>query len=88
MHLRLTLDPGLAVADLQRIDVACDQFEAAWRAGERPDLESFLSGDPGLLRTQLLRDLLALELDLRLELGETPDRARIAAVPRGSGSRR
>ena len=55
MHLRLTLEHGLAVADLQRIDDACDQFESAWRAGERPDLEPFLSGDPGLPRTELLR---------------------------------
>jgi tetratricopeptide (TPR) repeat protein len=73
MHLRLTLDHGLAVAELQRIDDACDRFESAWRGGGRPELESFLAGFVGPARTQLLRDLLALELDLRLEQGDVPD---------------
>jgi eukaryotic-like serine/threonine-protein kinase len=74
MDLRLTLDHRLAVAELQRIDDACDRFECAWRDGDRPELESFLAGFDGPARTQLLRDLLALELDLRLEQGEKPDR--------------
>ena len=74
MHLRLTLDHGLAVAELQRIDDACDRFESAWRGGEQPELEPFLAGFVGPARTQLLRDLLALELDLRLEQGDVPDR--------------
>jgi tetratricopeptide (TPR) repeat protein len=73
MHLRLTLDHGLAVAELQRIDDACDRFESAWRGGGQPDLESFLAGFAGPARTQLLSDLLALELDLRLEQGDMPD---------------
>ncbi len=74
MHLRLTLDHRLAVAELQRIDDACDRFESAWRGGEQPELESFLAGFDGPVRTQLLRDLLTLELDLRREQGEKPDR--------------
>ena len=74
MHLRLTLDHRLAVAELQRIDDACDRFESAWRGGDQPELESFLAGFDGPARTQLLRDLLALELDLRLEQGDKPDR--------------
>ena len=74
MHFRLTLDQGLPVADLKRIDDACDQFEAGWRNRERPIIESFLLDFAGPARAQLLRDLLALELDLRLELGEKPDR--------------
>jgi serine/threonine-protein kinase len=75
MRIGLTLENGLAVADLQQIDDACDLFEAAWQAGERPDLERFLIPHAGTVRTQLLRELLALELDLRRELGEKPDRA-------------
>ena len=78
MHLRLTLDHRLAVAELQRIDDACDRFESAWRSGDQPELESFLAGFDGPARTQLLRDLLALELDLRLEQGEKPDRRRLS----------
>ncbi len=73
MHLRLTLDHGLAVAELQRIDDECDRFESAWRGGGQPDLESFLAGFVGPARTQLMRDLLALELDLRLGRGDKPD---------------
>ena len=74
MRIRLTLEQGLPVADLKRIDAACDRFEAAWRDRDRPDLESFLGDFTGPARAQLFRDLLALELDLRLELGETPRR--------------
>ena len=36
MHPSLTPIAGLPVADMQRIDAACDRFESAWRAGERP----------------------------------------------------
>jgi serine/threonine-protein kinase len=75
MRAGLTLEQGLAVTDLERIDNACDQFEAAWQAGERPELESFLAPYTGHIRTQLFRELLVLELDLRSELGEKPDRA-------------
>ena len=39
MRVRLTLEQGLPVADLRRIDAACDQFENAWRDQDRPDLE-------------------------------------------------
>ncbi len=73
MHLRLMLDHGLAVAEIQRIDDACDRFESAWRGGDQPELESFLASFVGPARTQLLRDLLGLELDLRLEQGDVPD---------------
>ena len=36
MHLRLTLDHQLSVAELQQIDDACDRFESAWRRGDAP----------------------------------------------------
>ena len=72
MRIRLTLEQGLPVVELKRIDAACDLFETAWQDRDRPDLESLLVDFTGPARAQLLRDLLALELDLRLELGETP----------------
>ncbi len=74
MHLRLTLDHRLSVAELQQIDEACDRFESAWRDDEHAELEAFIEEFAGPARTQLLRDLLALELDLRIEQGEVPDR--------------
>ena len=73
MQLGLTLDPGLPAEELRRIDEACDRFESAWRRGERPELEAYLDGFNGASHAQLLRELLALELDLRLKQGETPD---------------
>jgi serine/threonine protein kinase len=55
---------------LERIISLCDRFEQAWKAGERPRIESFLNrvDDPDALLTRLL----LLELDLRREAGETP----------------
>ena len=33
----------LPVAELNRIDRACEQFRAAWEAGQRPRIEDFLT---------------------------------------------
>ena len=46
MSARSTVDARLAAADLQKIDSICDQFEAEWRAGRRPDLAFYLSKTP------------------------------------------
>jgi hypothetical protein len=75
----------LPLADLIRIDAACDRFEAAWREGEAPELLAFLAGTEGPARGGLLRELLALDLGYRLQRGERPDadayRARFPAHP-------
>jgi serine/threonine-protein kinase len=67
-----TVDNGLPVADRRRIDEACDRFEAAWIAGGRPDLGSFLADATVPARGRLFRELLELELDYRVGLGERP----------------
>jgi len=36
MNSRAILDANLTAADLQRIDVICDQFEDEWLAGQSP----------------------------------------------------
>ncbi len=73
MSSRLTVEAALPAADLQQIDAVCDQFEAEWRTGRRPDPASYLlQAPPGGLAV-LLRDLLNLELEYRLRLGEQPD---------------
>jgi serine/threonine-protein kinase len=74
MRLSVTPDLALPVSELQRIDAACDRFEADWRDGVRPDLESYLSGWTEPARSQLLLDLIGLELHLLIAQGETPDR--------------
>jgi hypothetical protein len=54
------------------VDEACDRFEAAWRAGDRPRIEEFLADPTDPDDPMLLRYLLAVELDYRGGLGETP----------------
>jgi len=55
-----------------RIDQACDRFEAAWKAGERPRIEDYLAGATLAERGTLLRELLILELFWRKRVGERP----------------
>ncbi len=62
----------LTVSDLIVIDETCDRFEADWRGGARPDLAAFLTDASEAARPRLFRDLLTIELEARLELGETP----------------
>jgi WD40 repeat protein/tRNA A-37 threonylcarbamoyl transferase component Bud32 len=54
------------------VDEACDRFEAAWRAGDRPRIEDFLGGTTDSGRPVLFRHLLAVEFDYRRGLGESP----------------
>ena len=74
MSFRSTLDAPLAAAELHEIDAICDRFEAAWRAGGRPDLASFLSDAPIGGLPLLFYDLLNLELEFRAKYGDTADR--------------
>jgi len=57
-----------------RIDLTCDQFEAAWNACEQPAIESSLAGWTGAERIALLRELIDLEIALRQARGEQPSR--------------
>jgi serine/threonine protein kinase len=51
---------------------ACERYEADWRAGQRPRIEEFLEAIPEPDRPTFLRELLAVELELRRERGERP----------------
>ena len=66
-------DPTLPVPDFLELDAACDQFEAAWHGGQRPDLGLYLSRVPAEARVRLFRNLLNLELEYRSRCGEQPD---------------
>ena len=57
----------------ERIDEACDRFEAAWRAGTSPRIEDYLSQAAELDREALLAELVALERELRCRRGEQPE---------------
>src|SRR5262249_12648745 len=57
---------------LSRVLAACERFEAEWRDGRSPRMEAHLDDvDPGL-RDKVLRELLAIEVELRTERGEQP----------------
>ena len=56
-------DPSLSIA--QRVDLACDRFEADWKAGKRPKIADFVSASPESDRESLRQALLAIELELQ-----------------------
>src|SRR5262245_15465276 len=62
-----------AVSVGRRIDRCCDQFEAAWTAGQRPRLEDFLAADSEAERRALFQALLALEVELSSGDGRVPE---------------
>jgi hypothetical protein len=49
--------PALTLDAVERIDDACDRFEAAWKEGKRPRLEDYLIAEPGAEHDALLREL-------------------------------
>jgi hypothetical protein len=50
---------------LERIDQICDAFEEAWKQGQRPRIEEYLGTTQEPERSQLLRELLQVEVDYR-----------------------
>jgi serine/threonine protein kinase len=62
----------LSPAEARHIDQTCDRFEAAWKAGPRPDPAAFLAGAAGPARSALLRQLLLLDWDYRRRAGDDP----------------
>jgi formylglycine-generating enzyme required for sulfatase activity/predicted Ser/Thr protein kinase len=63
---------SVSLAQIQRADRVCDQFEAAWKAKPRPKIDDFLAEVPRAEWPYLLRELLVLDLDYRRQLGESP----------------
>jgi eukaryotic-like serine/threonine-protein kinase len=57
----------------ERVDALCDQFEAVWRNGPAPRIEDYLPEVETVERAALLRELVALERELRRKRGERPD---------------
>jgi len=65
--------PTLSLAQARRVNDACDRFEAEWRAGGSPGIESALARVDEPDRPGLFAELLALEVELRRGRGEQPD---------------
>ncbi len=58
---------------LNRIIAICERFEAEWREGLSPRIEAYLDGGQPAVRDRLLRELILIEVELRMERGETPE---------------
>ena len=63
----------LSLSQARRVNEACERFEAEWRAGRRPDVESILAGSLSRDRRELFSELLAVEREIREGLGEKPN---------------
>lgn len=64
---------ALEADSAQAVDEACDHFESAWRRGLQPTIEDALASAPAGDRAVLLRELLLVELRLRIDAGQSPD---------------
>jgi serine/threonine protein kinase len=69
---RRALGESLSATQSEAIDRACDRFEAAWRAGSRPRIESLLDEADAALHPALFGELIVLEIHWRRRLGEQP----------------
>ena len=53
-----------------QIDLICDDFESAWKRGEQPQLEDYVSHHDELMRDALLAELLLVDHEFRTKRGE------------------
>jgi ribosomal protein S27E len=60
---------------LAQIDGICDRFESAWKNGPRPSIEEHLAGVSGKDQRDLFRALLAVEIEYRRKVQESPQPA-------------
>jgi len=65
-------DESVPLSLKKRVDQACDRFEKAWKDRQGPRIQAYLAEVPEPERAPLLRELLALEIELRRNVGETP----------------
>mgnify|MGYP002625205469 CR=1 FL=1 len=61
------------------VDSICDRFEAAWRSGKSPRTEDFVAAVSASLAPRLLAELLTVEIQLRIQRGDPPDREEFLA---------
>ena len=76
-----------SLSERERLDRLGDQFEQEWKAGLNPRIEDYLDSVDEIERDDLLRELVALEAELRQDSGEEiasedyrqrfPDRQRV-----------
>jgi WD40 repeat protein/serine/threonine protein kinase len=68
--------PALTPSMLRRVDMACDRFEAAWKAAasadQRPHIETYLDGIAESEQAALVHELILLDIEYRQRAGESP----------------
>ncbi len=69
-HITPPKSDPLAIA--RRVDQLCQQFEDEWRESKKPRIEDLLPGLGDDARAPVLRELVALEIELRQLDGDTP----------------
>ena len=67
---RITDNEDPSPKPVEQLESVCDRFEDAWRDGDRPSLEAFSQGQPD--NSELLRELLVLDVAYRKRSGERP----------------
>ncbi len=64
--------PDASLAQARRIHKACELFESRFRGDQQPRIEDYLASCRSEDRLSVFRELLALEIELRRERGESP----------------
>ena len=70
-----TSHEGTSPTQLVEINRICDRFEEAWREGPRPAIENYWSATSEPARSDLLLELMLIELEWRRSAGERPTAA-------------
>jgi serine/threonine protein kinase/WD40 repeat protein/tetratricopeptide (TPR) repeat protein len=65
-------EPTLPLSGARRVNEVCNRFELAWQAGQRPRIEDYLGDTPEPEQSDLVRELVALDIDYRRQAGEEP----------------
>ena len=68
-------DDSLSPSQFLRLDEVCNRFEARWKAGQQPQIEDYLDAGRQSQRSELLRELLLLDIEYRTEDGRHPSAA-------------
>ncbi len=68
-------DSSLSPSRFFRLEAVCKRFEDAWKGGRAPRIEDYLGTAQEADRSELLHELLLLDLDYRTRGGENPSPA-------------
>ena len=70
---------SLPASQREVLEQLCDHFEDAWRGGEGPRMENYVPRIGEAYRNALLQELVAVEVQLRREAGQSPQVAEYVA---------